>query len=184
MGDPEGNCAVSTTDVKAGDHVIRLNRAGQGNGPAVLFLHGSGPGATGMSNFSGNVEAFAEHHDCLIIDQVGCGDSSHPELGRGRRGRRGPVGGDAHAEHQHLGPPPRGRPAARLHGTGELTDRRTVGGANGRHSDIPTQRVESTYLPKVQTNHELILRCLRIETSKCVQLDWAWPVGLAMIIDG
>jgi pimeloyl-ACP methyl ester carboxylesterase len=71
MGDPEGNCAVSTTDVKAGGHVIRLNRAGQGNGPAVLFLHGSGPGATGMSNFSGNVEAFAEHHDCLIIDQSG-----------------------------------------------------------------------------------------------------------------
>lgn len=79
---------VSTTDVKAGDHVIRLNRAGEGNGPSVLFLHGSGPGATGMSNFSGNVEAFAEHHDCLIIDQVGWGDSSHPEEVPGGRVRQ------------------------------------------------------------------------------------------------
>lgn len=70
---------VTATDVKAGEYTIRLNRAGEGNAEAVLFLHGSGPGATGMSNFSGNIDAFADDYDCLVIDQVGWGDSSHPE---------------------------------------------------------------------------------------------------------
>jgi 2-hydroxymuconate-semialdehyde hydrolase len=79
---------VSTTDVKAGEHVIRVNRAGEGNGPTVLFLHGSGPGATGMSNFSANLAAFAEDYDCLVIDQVGWGDSSHPEDAPGGRVRQ------------------------------------------------------------------------------------------------
>lgn len=80
---------ITTTDVKAGEHVIRLNRAGEGNAEAVLFLHGSGPGATGMSNFSGNVDAFADDYDCLVIDQVGWGDSSHPdELPPGGRVRQ------------------------------------------------------------------------------------------------
>lgn len=79
---------MSTSDVKAGEHLIRLNRAGEGNGAPILFLHGSGPGATGMSNFSGNVDALAEDHDCLLIDQVGWGDSSHPEDVPGGRVRQ------------------------------------------------------------------------------------------------
>jgi 2-hydroxymuconate-semialdehyde hydrolase len=76
---------MRTSDVKAGEYVVRLDRAGEGNGAAVLFLHGSGPGATGMSNFSGNVDAFAEDHDCLVIDQVGWGESSHPDAVPGGR---------------------------------------------------------------------------------------------------
>lgn len=80
--------ATTTSEVKAGEHVIRLNRAGEGNGDPVLFLHGSGPGATGMSNFSGNLDALAEQHDCLVIDQVGWGDSSHPEDVSGGRVRQ------------------------------------------------------------------------------------------------
>jgi 2-hydroxymuconate-semialdehyde hydrolase len=80
--------SVTSMDVKAGQHMIRVNRAGQGNGPSVLFLHGSGPGATGMSNFSGVLEAFAAHHDCLVIDQVGWGDSSHPDEVPGGRIRQ------------------------------------------------------------------------------------------------
>jgi 2-hydroxymuconate-semialdehyde hydrolase len=79
---------ISTSEVKAGEHIIRLNRAGEGNGEPVLFLHGSGPGATGMSNFSGNLDALAEKHDCLVIDQVGWGDSSHPEDVSGGRARQ------------------------------------------------------------------------------------------------
>lgn len=79
---------VTSMNVKAGQHMIRVNRAGQGNGPSVLFLHGSGPGATGMSNFSGTLDAFAAHHDCLVIDQVGWGDSSHPDEVPGGRIRQ------------------------------------------------------------------------------------------------
>ncbi|MFF5499470.1 alpha/beta fold hydrolase [Streptomyces aquilus] len=71
--------SITTSDVKAGEYSVRLNRAGEGNREAILFLHGSGPGATGLSNFGGTIEAFAEDYDCLVIDQVGWGDSSHPE---------------------------------------------------------------------------------------------------------
>lgn len=70
--------AVTTSDVKAGEHVIRLHRAGPTGAEPILFLHGSGPGATGMSNFSRTIDAFSGDYDCLVIDQVGWGDSSHP----------------------------------------------------------------------------------------------------------
>ncbi|MDK0524228.1 alpha/beta hydrolase [Streptomyces sp. ML-6] len=82
-----GNSIV-TSDVRAGQHSIRLNRAGEGNADAVLFLHGSGPGATGMSNFSGTIPAFADSYDCLVIDEVGWGDSSHPDTPPGARIRQ------------------------------------------------------------------------------------------------
>ncbi|GAA2646266.1 alpha/beta hydrolase [Streptomyces vastus] len=76
------------TDVKVGEHTIRLNRAGEGNPEAILFLHGSGPGATGMSNFAQTIEAFADVYDCLVIDQIGWGDSSHPDTAPGARLRQ------------------------------------------------------------------------------------------------
>ncbi|MFE2046265.1 alpha/beta fold hydrolase [Streptomyces sp. NPDC059477] len=70
---------IATADVTVGEYSLRLNRAGEGNAEAVLFLHGSGPGATGMSNFGGTVGSFADTYDCLVPDLVGWGDSSHPE---------------------------------------------------------------------------------------------------------
>lgn len=79
---------ISTADVKVGEHTIRLNRAGEGNAEAILFLHGSGPGATGMSNFSQTIETFAGTYDCLVIDQLGWGDSSHPDTAPGARIRQ------------------------------------------------------------------------------------------------
>ncbi|WP_342660814.1 2-hydroxy-6-oxo-6-phenylhexa-2,4-dienoate hydrolase [Rhodococcus ruber] len=69
---------METSDVEAGGFRIRLNRAGPRTGEAILFLHGSGPGATGLSNYAATVPAFADDYDCLVIDQVGWGDSSHP----------------------------------------------------------------------------------------------------------
>lgn len=79
---------ISTSDVKVGEHTIRLNRAGEGNSEAILFLHGSGPGASGMSNFGQTIEAFADTYDCLVVDQIGWGDSSHPDTAPGARIRQ------------------------------------------------------------------------------------------------
>ena len=39
-----------------GGYDIHLKEAG--SGPAVVFLHGSGPGASGASNFRQNIDAF------------------------------------------------------------------------------------------------------------------------------
>lgn len=69
---------VKVFDVELGDHSIRVNRAGEGNSETILFLHGSGPGATGMSNFARTIDDLGRDFDCLVIDQIGFGDSSHP----------------------------------------------------------------------------------------------------------
>lgn len=62
----------------AGGHEIHL--AEKGEGEAVVFLHGSGPGASGASNFRGNIDAFVAA-GCRVIlpDLIGYGASSKPE---------------------------------------------------------------------------------------------------------
>jgi 4,5:9,10-diseco-3-hydroxy-5,9,17-trioxoandrosta-1(10),2-diene-4-oate hydrolase len=47
-----------------------------GDGPALLLLHGGGPGATGASNFSRNVAPLASHFRLIIPDLPGYGRST------------------------------------------------------------------------------------------------------------
>lgn len=54
-----------------------------GSGPAVLMLHGSGPGATAWSNFHLNISALAESNRVLALDQPGWGASDPLEAGKG-----------------------------------------------------------------------------------------------------
>ncbi|EHQ57005.1 putative hydrolase or acyltransferase of alpha/beta superfamily [gamma proteobacterium HIMB55] len=52
---------------------------GASNGTAI-FIHGSGPGASGWSNFKHNVSAFQEAgYRCIIFDQWGYGKTSKPQ---------------------------------------------------------------------------------------------------------
>lgn len=61
-----------------GGYDIHLKEAG--SGPAVVFLHGSGPGASGASNFRQNFEAFvAAGYRVVLPDLIGYGASSKPE---------------------------------------------------------------------------------------------------------
>jgi 4,5:9,10-diseco-3-hydroxy-5,9,17-trioxoandrosta-1(10),2-diene-4-oate hydrolase len=61
----------------AGDYDISI--AETGAGPAVVFLHGSGPGASGASNFRLNIDAFvAAGYRVLLPDLIGYGASSKP----------------------------------------------------------------------------------------------------------
>jgi 4,5:9,10-diseco-3-hydroxy-5,9,17-trioxoandrosta-1(10),2-diene-4-oate hydrolase len=46
-----------------------------GSGEPVLFLHGGGPGASGMSNFARNVPVFASKFRVIVVDQPGFGKS-------------------------------------------------------------------------------------------------------------
>lgn len=50
-----------------------------GSGPALLMIHGSGPGVSGWANFNGNLPVFAEHFRCVIIDLPGYGKSDAVE---------------------------------------------------------------------------------------------------------
>lgn len=50
-----------------------------GEGPPVVFLHGSGPGASGPSNFGANARALAaQGYRAILIDSLGYGQSSKP----------------------------------------------------------------------------------------------------------
>jgi 4,5:9,10-diseco-3-hydroxy-5,9,17-trioxoandrosta-1(10),2-diene-4-oate hydrolase len=61
----------------AGDYEISIAEIGAG--PAVVFLHGSGPGASGASNFRLNIDAFvAAGYRVLLPDLIGYGASSKP----------------------------------------------------------------------------------------------------------
>lgn len=60
---------------------LRVHYHEAGDGDAVLFLHGSGPGASGWSNFRRNYPYFAEHgFRALVPDTLGFGYSSKPDI--------------------------------------------------------------------------------------------------------
>jgi 2-hydroxymuconate-semialdehyde hydrolase len=65
--------------MSVGPHQVMVARAGAGAGPAVVFLHGGGPGASGWSNWRLALEALGDRYDCIAPDYVGYGDSTHPE---------------------------------------------------------------------------------------------------------
>lgn len=68
-----------STDVSTGKFVqagpYRIHYHEGGEGPAVIMLHGAGPGANAWYNFSGNFEAFAKLHRTLLVDMPGFGQS-------------------------------------------------------------------------------------------------------------
>lgn len=60
-----------------GGHEIHLKEAGEG--PVVIFIHGSGPGASGASNFRMNWPHFVEAgYRVILPDLIGYGASSKP----------------------------------------------------------------------------------------------------------
>ncbi len=59
---------------------VRVHYHTWGEGPAVLFLHGSGPGASGWSNFADNARYLAERGlRAIVPDLPGYGLSDKPE---------------------------------------------------------------------------------------------------------
>jgi len=63
--------------INVGDHDIHVLSFGAG--PAVVFLHGSGPGASAYSNFKQNIDTVVDAgHRAVLIDMIGFGYSSKP----------------------------------------------------------------------------------------------------------
>jgi 4,5:9,10-diseco-3-hydroxy-5,9,17-trioxoandrosta-1(10),2-diene-4-oate hydrolase len=54
----------------------RIHYTVQGHGPNLILLHGGGPGATGASNYSRNIDALSKHFTTYVIDFPGWGQSS------------------------------------------------------------------------------------------------------------
>ncbi|QGP80579.1 alpha/beta fold hydrolase [Sphingobium sp. CAP-1] len=56
-----------------------ISVAETGSGPTVIFIHGSGPGASGVSNFRQNIDAFVDGgYRVVLPDLIGYGQSSKP----------------------------------------------------------------------------------------------------------
>ncbi|MGW5520208.1 alpha/beta fold hydrolase [Nocardia africana] len=60
--------------VRVGDREIFFVEAG--SGPVVVLLHGGGPGASGVSNYSRNIEVLARRFRVIVPDMPGYGRSS------------------------------------------------------------------------------------------------------------
>ncbi len=74
---PEGKYA----DVD-GDITMHYHDVGTGDRRVVLFIHGSGPGASGWSNFKGNYPFLVEHgYRVIVPDTMGYGYSTKPAEG-------------------------------------------------------------------------------------------------------
>ncbi|TDO17916.1 2-hydroxy-6-oxonona-2,4-dienedioate hydrolase/4,5:9,10-diseco-3-hydroxy-5,9,17-trioxoandrosta-1(10),2-diene-4-oate hydrolase [Mycobacterium sp. BK086] len=63
------------------EYLVRVNGhdifvAEKGSGPVIVMLHGGGPGASGLSNYSRNIDALAEHFRVVVPDMPGYGRSS------------------------------------------------------------------------------------------------------------
>jgi len=59
---------------------LQLHYLDEGEGPVVLWLHGSGPGASGYSNFKGNYPHFCEAgYRNIVLDLPGFGRSDKPD---------------------------------------------------------------------------------------------------------
>jgi len=69
--------------VDVGDGItMHYHEAGGGDRGVILFVHGSGPGASGWSNFKGNYPFLAEHgYRTIVPDTMGYGYSTKPEDG-------------------------------------------------------------------------------------------------------
>ena len=62
-------------------HTLHVEECGNPDGIPVIFLHGSGSGASGYSNFKGNYPEFAKAgFRCFVPDILGYGLSSKPDL--------------------------------------------------------------------------------------------------------
>lgn len=68
--------AVELTETTIDANGIELFVAEAGEGEPLVLLHGGGPGASGVSNYSRNIGSLAEHFRVLVPDLPGYGRSS------------------------------------------------------------------------------------------------------------
>jgi 2-hydroxymuconate-semialdehyde hydrolase len=70
---------ITVRDVAVGDVSFHVNESGPPDAPTVLWFHGSGPGASGASNWEWMIGELDDEYHCLAPDIVGFGDSTHPD---------------------------------------------------------------------------------------------------------
>ncbi|PSM38993.1 alpha/beta hydrolase [Streptomyces dioscori] len=67
--------------VRTPDYEIQINEAGEGH--PVLLIHGTGPGATGWSNFAPNIGPLSQRFRVIAVTMPGWGESSRQNVETG-----------------------------------------------------------------------------------------------------
>lgn len=70
--------SVTEQTIETAGGTTFVRRSGTSKSEAVLFIHGSGPGANGWANWQFALPALGERFDCIAPDLVGFGKSAHP----------------------------------------------------------------------------------------------------------
>jgi 2-hydroxy-6-oxonona-2,4-dienedioate hydrolase len=65
---------TTSRSVETASGTLHYNEAG--NGHPIVMLHGSGPGATGWSNFRGQIAHLADRYRVIAVDMPGWGESA------------------------------------------------------------------------------------------------------------
>jgi 2-hydroxymuconate-semialdehyde hydrolase len=70
---------IDTNDITVGHYTFRVSQTGQDNTETIVWLHGSGPGATALSNWEWMIGELGDHYHNVAPDIIGFGDSTHPD---------------------------------------------------------------------------------------------------------
>jgi 2-hydroxymuconate-semialdehyde hydrolase len=73
------SATITTTDLAVGDVSFHLSQTGSPDARPVVFLHGSGPGVTALTNWEWLIGELGDEFHCLAPDVIGFGDSTHPD---------------------------------------------------------------------------------------------------------
>ncbi|ABL79753.1 MULTISPECIES: alpha/beta hydrolase [unclassified Nocardioides] len=77
---PVERSGIRESDVAiAGGRHLRVLEAGEPGMPALLFLHGSGPGVTARANWENVMAGLGDRFHCIAPDILGFGESSHAD---------------------------------------------------------------------------------------------------------
>ena len=67
----DGTLVITTRDVEVAGHRLHLNETGDPSAPAVLWLHGSGPGVTALTNWQALITRLAPRFHNLAPGRAG-----------------------------------------------------------------------------------------------------------------
>jgi 2-hydroxymuconate-semialdehyde hydrolase len=70
---------IDTNDITVGHYTFRVSQTGQDNTETIVWLHGSGPGATALSNWEWMIGELDDQYHNVAPDIIGFGDSTHPD---------------------------------------------------------------------------------------------------------
>jgi len=71
--------SITTRRVRTGNYETFIHEGGTKNAETIIFLHGSGPGASASANWKDVLPHYVDRFHVVAPDVLGFGDTDHPE---------------------------------------------------------------------------------------------------------